>query len=67
MQVFGVRFAQELGKLIEARVEEIKINLAKGAAVKSMEDYRFQIGMVRAFDEVLEMFEIVESKIENGE
>lgn len=67
MQVFGVRFAQELGKLIEERIEETKTNLAKGAAVKSMEDYRFQTGMVRAFDEVLGMFEIVENKIENGE
>lgn len=66
MQVYGVRFAQELGSMVTARIEGLKDNLASGLSVKNMEDYRHQTGQIKAFLEVLDMFGEVETKINKG-
>lgn len=66
MQVYGVRFAQELGTMVTARIEELKDNLAGGLSVKNMEDYKHQTGQIKALMEVLAMFSEVETKIDKG-
>jgi len=63
MQTTSIVFARELSKLVVERQKTLTENVASGLAISSYEQYREYVGRLAELNEVLEMMNEAETKV----
>ena len=59
--------AEELRKILDEAVELIKQDMAFGAAIKTIEDYREKVGVIRGLNMARDLLDSAETKAEQRE
>lgn len=67
MQTYGNKFASVLSRKLHVAKEDLNSKLLLGLSIKSMEDYKYLTGQIKAINDVLGLFEVVDDEINKGE